>query len=42
VFHISVWGAWSIVWGVKPTKGPVATGLVPCQVFVCNSVEKMT
>jgi len=27
VFHISIWGAWSIVLGAKPTKTPVATGL---------------
>ena len=22
VFHISIWGAWSFVWGSKPTKAP--------------------
>jgi len=29
VFHVSIWGAWSFVWGVdKPTKArPVTTGL---------------
>jgi len=20
VFHVSIWGAWSFVWGAKPTK----------------------
>jgi len=27
VFHISIWGAWSFVWGLSPPKTPVATGL---------------
>jgi len=22
MFHILVWGAWSFVWGAKPTKAP--------------------
>ena len=27
VFHISIWGAWSFVWGISPPSLPVATGL---------------
>jgi len=27
VFHVSTWGAWSFVWGYKPTKDPVAMGM---------------
>jgi len=27
VFHVSLWGAWSFVWGLSPEKPPVATGL---------------
>ena len=29
MFHILIWGTWSFVWvwGDKPTKAPVATGL---------------
>jgi len=23
VLHVSIWGAWSFVWGAKPTKGPL-------------------
>jgi len=26
VFHISIWGAWSCVWGAKPTKAPRGDG----------------
>jgi len=26
VFHISIWGAWSFVWGAKPTKAPRGDG----------------
>jgi len=26
MFHISVWGAWSFVWGAKPTKAPSGDG----------------
>jgi len=28
VFHVSIWGAYSFVLGDKPTKAPVATGLL--------------
>jgi len=28
VFHISIWGAWSFVWGAKPTKDPHGDGSV--------------
>jgi len=27
VLHTSIWGDWNFVWGAKPTKAPVATGL---------------
>jgi len=26
VFHIGIWGTWSIVWGAKPTKAPRGDG----------------
>jgi len=26
VFHVSIWGAWSFVWGVEPTKAPRGDG----------------
>jgi len=26
VFHISIWEAWSFVWGAKPTKVPRGHG----------------
>jgi len=26
VLHISIWGAWSFVWGAKPTKAPRSDG----------------
>jgi len=29
VFHFSIWGAWSFVWGAKPPKPPSAMGLHP-------------
>jgi len=28
MFHISIWGAWSFVWGAKPTKTPRCDGTV--------------
>jgi len=28
VFHILILGAWSCVWGAKPTKAPVGTELI--------------
>jgi len=28
MFHISIWGAWSFVWGTKPTKAPRGDGTV--------------
>jgi len=30
VFHVSVWGAWSLIWGLSPQKPhlPVETGLL--------------
>jgi len=35
VLHISICGAWSFVWGTKPTKArPVATGLLHIVTFV--------
>jgi len=28
LFHISVWGGWSFVWGAKHTKAPRGDGTV--------------
>ena len=30
MLHVWIWGTWSFVWGAKPTKAPVATGLGLC------------
>ena len=32
VFHVSIWGAWSYVWGLCPPKPPMATELSTTQV----------
>jgi len=26
LFHVSIWGAWSFVWGVSPPKPPHGDG----------------
>jgi len=30
LFHISIWGTWSFVWGAKPTKAPRDDGTYVC------------
>jgi len=29
VFHVSIWGAWSFVWGAKHPKAPRGDGTAP-------------
>jgi len=39
-FHISIWGAWSIVWRLSPPNPPVATGLAVCETWKSIAVAR--
>jgi len=39
VSQVSIWGAWSFVWGAKPNKDPIVTGLIHITSSKVNVVE---
>jgi len=43
VFHISIWGVWSFIWGAKSTKDPHGDGTVLVKfVEFCGRQERIS